>query len=167
MRYSLPFSPMATALRPVLPMLASRALITLPAGIAPSSSIRASIIWSSSTSAARVSPIPCSASHSGNVVARAFEQHARFGQRQPDDVRIAAGDVPHVDLAIALKRVAAGLAAPFAVACVISDLFVRQPLHGDRRFHQPFAHARSGYGEGDAGQNAMPTARQQLHARAK
>jgi hypothetical protein len=64
---------------------------------------------------ARVSPMPRSTSHSGKRVARALQQVAGLGERQADDVGIAAGDVADIDLAIALQRIAAGLAAPFAV----------------------------------------------------
>ena len=86
--------------------------------------IRASMISPPSIRAARVSPIPRSISHSGKRVSRRFQQHARLGQRQADDVGIAAGDVADIDFAIALQRIAAGLAAPFAVAGVIVDLLV-------------------------------------------
>jgi hypothetical protein len=41
--------------------------------------MRASMIFPSSTSAARVSPKPCSTSHSGNVPARRLQQNARLG----------------------------------------------------------------------------------------
>src|SRR6476661_6000452 len=99
--------------------------------------MRASTILPPSSSAARVSPMPRSTSHSGNAVPGGFQKHARFGQRKPDHVGITAGDVPDIDLAIALERVAAGLAAPFAVACVEVNFLVRKPLHRDHRLDQP------------------------------
>src|SRR3954468_24093475 len=100
-------------------MLARRAARMLPAAITPSSMMRASMIAPLSTSTARVSPMPRSTSHSGKRVSRRLQQHARLGERQADDVRVAAGDVPHIDFAITLERIAAGLAAPFAVRGVI------------------------------------------------
>ena len=92
--------------------------------MAPSSMIRASTISPSSIRTARVSPIPRSMSHSGNRISRRLQQQPRLGKRKSDDVRIAAGDVANVDFAIALERIAAGLAVPLAMAGVIVDLFV-------------------------------------------
>src|SRR4051812_50158929 len=110
-------------------MSTSLALTTVPAGTVPSSWIRHSMISPSSTSAARVSPIPRSISHSGKRISRGFQEHARLREWQADDVRIAAGNMPDIDLAVALQRVAAGLTPPLAVARVIIDLFVAEPLH--------------------------------------
>ena len=93
----------------------------VPAGTTPSRRIRASTMRPPSTRAARVSPIPRSISHSGKRISRDLQQMPRLGQRQADDVGIAAGDVADIDFAIALQRIAAGLAAPFAVAGVIVD----------------------------------------------
>src|SRR4051812_11494803 len=122
-------------------MLARRALITLPAATDPSTEIRASTISPSSTRAARVSPIPRSISHSRKRISRGLQKHARLGQRQADDVGIAAGEVTNIDLAVALERIAAGLAAPFAMAGVIIDFLVAHPFHRDHRLDQPLAHA--------------------------
>ena len=66
----------------------------------------------------------------------AFEQEPRLGQRQPDDVGIAAGDVADIDFAIALQRIAAGLAAPLAVAGVIVD-FLRPTAASSRSSSRP------------------------------
>src|SRR6185503_18810939 len=155
-RYSAPRSSAATALRPLLPMAVSRARTTLPTGTAPSSSMRASTIPSSSTSTARVSPIPRSISHSGNRISRRFQQHAGLRERQSDHVRIATGDMADVDLAIALKRIAAGLAAPLAVTGVMIDLLIAQPFHGDHRLDQPLANADARHHQRDTGQDSVP-----------
>jgi hypothetical protein len=40
----------------------------------------------SSTSAARVSAMPCSTSHSGNRISRGLQKHPSFGKREPDNV---------------------------------------------------------------------------------
>src|SRR5438105_3048820 len=116
-----------------MPALTSRAAMIEPVRMIPPSSIRASTISPSSTSAARVSPKPCSISHSGNRVPRRLQQHPGLGEWQANDVRIAAGDVADIDLAITLEGVTAGLAAPLAVAGVIVDLFIAEPLHRDHR----------------------------------
>src|SRR5206468_7901569 len=117
-----------------VPALISRAARMLPAKIAPASSIRASMMSPRSTSAARVSPMPRSMSHSGNRVPRRFQQHARLGERQADDVGIAPRDVTDVDLAIALECIAPGFAAPLPMARVIVDFFWGEPFHRDHRF---------------------------------
>src|SRR3954468_727027 len=133
-------------------MLARRAARMLPAAITPSSTMRASMISPLSTSTARVSPMPRSTSHSGKPVPRRLQQHASLGEREADHVRIAAGDVPDIDFTITLERVAAGLAAPFAVRGVISDLFIGQALHRDHRLDQPLAKAAAGNHQRDAGE---------------
>src|SRR6185369_246310 len=135
-----------------------------PALITPSTEIRAWTISSFSTRAPRTSPIPISISQSGKLVAGAAEQHARLGQRQADDVGIAAGDMADVDFAIALEGVAAGLAAPLPVARIIVDFRLAEALHRDHRFNQPHAHAVAGHGQRDAGQYAVPASGQQAHA---
>src|SRR5437868_9659215 len=166
-RYSTPHSATAMALRPLVPMLVSRASITVPAGIDPSSSTRASTISPSSTMAARVSPMPRSISHSGKVVSGRLQQHSCLGKRQPDNVGIAAGDIADVDLAVTLQRIAAGLAAPFAVARIIVDLVCAQALHRDHRLDPAFAHAVAGNGQGNGSEYAVAPAGQQLHAGAQ
>src|SRR5690242_6737198 len=138
-RYSVPAPSLAIAFRELA--LISRAAITLPARAIPPSSMRVSMISPSSTSAYRPSPIPRSISHSGNVVSRRLQQHPSLGERQPDNVRIASGDVVDIDFAIALQRIAASLAAPFAVARVIIDLGVAEAFHRDHRFTEPLAYA--------------------------
>ena len=74
------------------------------------------------------SPIPRSISQSGNRISRGLQQRPCLREREADDVRIAARDLTHIDLAIALQGITAGLATPFAVAGVIVDLFVRQAV---------------------------------------
>src|SRR4051794_28935208 len=123
-RYSAPPCAIATAFLPLVPVLSTRAAITLPAGTEPSNWKRASMISPESTSAARVSPMPRSMSHSGNRISRGLQQDACLGNRQSDHVRIAAGDVAHIDFAIALQSIAPGLAAPFAMAGIIVDLYI-------------------------------------------
>src|SRR4029079_6690843 len=152
-RYSRPRSSVATALRPPLPMLVSRAGSTLPAASTPSSLILASTISPFSRSAMRVSPIPRSTSHSGNRISRAFQEHPSFREREADNVGIAARDVPDIDFAVALERIATGLAAPLAVACVMVDLVLAQPLHRDLRLDEPLADAVVGHRQGNAGQH--------------
>src|SRR5688572_13434093 len=98
----------------------------------PSSRMRQAMISPPPIPTDRVSPMPASASQSVNGIARAFQQQPGLGQRQSDDVGIAAGDMADIDLAIALQRIAAGLAAPFAVAGVEVHFRGRQPLHGDQ-----------------------------------
>src|SRR3954447_5945167 len=111
----------------------SLAAMMPPAGTWPSSNTRASIISPWSISAIRVSPMPRSISHSGNRVTGRFQQYSGFGKREADNVGIASGDVADIDLAIALKRIAAGLAVPFAMTGVKVDLIVAQRLHRDHR----------------------------------
>src|SRR4051794_29141030 len=163
-RYSPPSAAIATALRPPL---TSFAATTLPEGTTPSSSIRASTISPSATSAARVSPMPRSTSHSDNGVARALQQHARLGQWQADDVRIAAGDVADINLAITLERIAPGLASPFAMGRIIVDFFIAKALHRDHGLDQPLTDLATRHGKRDPGQHAMASTGQQLHASAK
>src|SRR5947209_13877582 len=158
---------LAIAFRSLVPVSERRASTTLPAGTMSSSSTRASMILLSSISAARVSPIPRSISHSGNLISCGLQQHARFGERQSDDVRVTAGDVPHIDLAIALERIASRLAAPFAMAAVIIDFFSGEPLHRDHRLDQPFAHGLPWNRQRDTRQHAMAPAGEQLHARSQ
>src|SRR5690348_615813 len=112
-----------------------------------SSSIRASMISPFSISAQRVSPIPRSTSHSGKIVSGGLQHDARFGEGQPDDIRIASGDMADVDLAISLQRIASGLAAPFAVTGIEVDLGVAEVLHCDHGLGQTLADAFSGHGQ--------------------
>src|SRR5207248_5586576 len=124
----------------------------LPAGTMPSKMIRASTILPPSTRAQRTSPIPISMQCSGNRVPRALQQHPRLGERQTDDVRIASGDVADIDFAIALQRIPASLAAPLAMAGVIVDLFIAEPLHRDHGLDQPRANFAARDRQRDAGQ---------------
>src|SRR3982750_1286026 len=108
----------------------------LPSGMVPASPIRAATISPLSTSAARVSPIPRSISHSGNRIPGRLQQDASLGERQPDDVGIAAVDAAHINFAIALERITPRLAAPLAVAGIMVDFVLREPLHRDQRLDQ-------------------------------
>src|SRR6185369_6520891 len=160
-KYSRPSRARATALRPPASKRASR---IAPAGEIPSSSILASTIPPSSISAWRVSPIPRSVTHSGNWISCRFQKDTDFGERQADDVGIAAGDMADIDFAISLQRITAGLAAPFSMAGVKVDLLGREMLRRDHRLDQSLPEAFPWNRERYARQHPVPPAREEAHA---
>src|SRR3546814_14035727 len=81
-------------------------------GPSPSRSTRASTMRPSSTSAARVSPIPASMIHSVKRHAGRTEQRAGFKDRQPDDIRIAARQNAHETYSTHRDRLAPRPAPP-------------------------------------------------------
>src|SRR3546814_9033048 len=101
-------------------------------GPSPSRSTRASTMRPSSTSAARVSPIPASMIHSVKRHAGRTEQRAGFKDRQPDDIRMAARQKAHETFGTALDRIAAGLAHPLAARHIPVDLGLGEPFE-DRK----------------------------------
>ena len=80
-----------------------------------------------------------------------LQQHARLGERQADDVGIAAGDMPDIHFAITLKRIAAGLAAPLAVTRVMVDLLPARGASSRSSFRPAARECLARNGERDAG----------------
>src|SRR3546814_11131222 len=91
------------------------------------------MIRPSSTSAARVSPMPASYIHSAKRHPDAGQQRTRFEQRQADDVRMAAGQETHEHFGAPLDGIAARLAHPLAALDIPADPGLGQPLEGDTK----------------------------------
>src|SRR3546814_16615042 len=106
-------------------------------GPSPSRSIRASTMRPASTSAARVSPIPASISHSAKRHAGRAQQRAGFEDRQADDVRMAARQETHEDFGAALDRITARLAHPLAALDIPVDLGIGEPPDGADGIRHP------------------------------
>src|SRR3546814_5753079 len=130
-------------------------------GPSPSRSIRASTMRPASTSAARVSPIPASISHSAKRHAGGAQQRAGFEDGQADDVRMAARQKAHEHLRAALDRIAASLAHPLAAPDIPVDLGIGEPLERDDGIGDPHARASVGANDANARQDMMPPPRQQ------
>src|SRR6185437_14333045 len=72
-------------------------------------------------------------------VTLAAEQAHGFIQWQPDHIAVRADDLDDEGSGDALRRVAAGLAAPLARRQVSLDIIIRQPFEAHARFHQSLA----------------------------
>ena len=83
---------------------------------------------------------------------------------RPTTLRVGADELDDEGAGDALRRVAAGLAAPFAGGEIGLDVLVRQPLEAHARFHQALAERLLRRHQADRGVDAVIAARQQAQA---
>src|ERR1041385_1963527 len=91
--------------------------------------------------------------------ALAGQQRRGLVQRQTDDVGVGADDFDDEDAGEPLRRIAAGLAAPFAGGEIGLDVLLRQPLEAHAGLDQPLAESLFRRHQADASVNAMVAAR--------